>query len=126
MESNKKHEVEAKNDVSNEKEDPVDDVKITSSLRKDSLFITRRRLSKRDENGLEYENDNTIEEHEYSKVNNPCGGSLQIHVDEQLTEYGSASKIEVQNSTKWKRHVVVFKEKQETCDKKVPEDAKDY
>ena len=126
MESNKKNEVEVKNDVSNDKEDPVDDSKITSSLRRDSLFITRRRLSKRGENGLEYENDNTIEEHEYSKDDNPCGSFLQIHLDEQLTEYGSASKNTAPNSTKWKRHVVVFKEKQETCDRKGPKDTKDY
>lgn len=126
MESNKKHEVEVKDDVSNEKEDPVEDVKITSSLRRDSLFVTRRRLSKKGESGLEYENDSTIEDHEYSKDNHPCSCSLQIHVDEQLTEYGSTRKNKAQNTTKWKRHVVVFKEKQETSDKKVPEDAKDF
>ena len=125
MQSNKKYEVEVKDDLSNEKEDPVEDVKITSRLRRDSLFIARRRMSQRGECGNEYENDDTIEDHDYSKDNNLCGCSLQIHIDEQLSEYGSTRKNKVQNNTKWQRHVVIAKEKQEASDKKVPEDAKD-
>ena len=126
MEFNKKCEVEVKEESSKERDNRVEDVKIrsSSSLRKDSLFLTRKRLSKRSENEMDCENINTIEEDEQSSPGIPCSSSLQIHIDKPLSEYGNTRKNDVDNITKGQRHVVIVEEKQELCDKKVSEDVK--
>jgi len=121
MEFNKKCDVEAKEEISKETGNRVEDVKIRSSpsLRKDSLFLTRKRLSKRSENEMDYENVSTIEEDEDSAPGIPCSSSLQI--DAPFSEYGNSRKDNVDNITKGQRHVVIVEEKQEKYDKKVSE-----
>ena len=116
MELNKNCEVEVKEDPSKEKNNRVEDVKIRSSpnLRKDSLFLTRKRLSKRSENEMDNENVNTIKEDEDSTPGIPCSTSLQI--DEPFPEYGNCRKNDVDNITKGERHVVIVEEKQQKYD----------
>ena len=124
MEFNKKCEVEVKEEISKEKCIRVEDVKIRSSpsLRKDSLFLTRKRLSKRSENEMDYENVNTIEEVEDSAPDIPSSSSLQI--DKPFSENENSRKNDVDNITKGQRHVVIVEEKQEKYDKTVSEDVK--
>ena len=110
-------------ETGNRNELTVDGVIKRPSLRKDSLFLTRKRLSK-SKSEMDYEAVESIKEDVDTESNNLCGSSFQIDVDEPFSEYGNTRGNKIESISKKQRHVVIVEEKLRDGDIKVPENEK--
>ena len=110
-------------ETGNRNELTVDGVIKRPSLRKDSLFLTRKRLSK-SKSEMDYEAVDSIKEDVDTESNNLCGSSVQIDVDEPFSEYGNTRGNKIESISKKQRHVVIVEEKLRDGDIKVPENEK--
>ena len=101
-------------------EENVEDENKRLNIRKDSLFLTRKRLSKEGKKEIDFDVVKTINRPVDPISNVKSGVPFQIKVDASISEYGSNRKTEVNPTTEKQRHVIIIEDELRENDKKGP------
>ena len=105
-----------------EMEEKVEEVIIRKdqrlNIRKDSLFLTRKRLSKEGKREMGLEVFKTTNSKVDPKSSHNNGSPFQIKVDASLSENGSTQKTEMIPETKKQRHVIIIEDELRENDNK--------